>query len=144
LWETSSASSKRWKTKERRISMTKKPHKNLEVWKISMELCRKVYERCVELPLEEKFGLSGQMKRAAVSIPSNIAEGAARNTKKEFIQFLSIAQGSLAELDTQLELCCNYLSLLEYKRTFELFGDIEKISKMITGLKKSLTKSAKS
>ena len=121
-----------------------KPHKNLKVWILSMSLCRRIYKACQELPSNEKYGLASQVKRAAISIPSNIAEGAARSSKKEFVQFLSIAQGSLAELDTQLELCCNYLSLLEYVRTFELFGDVEKISKMITGLKKSITKSAQS
>ena len=84
-----------------------KPHKNLEVWKLSMKLCQDVYQVCKDLPLDEKYGLASQMKRAAISVPSNVAEGAARNSEKEFIQFLSIAQGSLSELDTQLDLSCN-------------------------------------
>jgi four helix bundle protein len=85
-----------------------KPHKRLEVWKLAMEVCRDVYQICDHLPPEEKYGLASQIKRSAISIPNNIAEGAARNTKKEFNQFLTIAQGSLAELDTQLELCSDY------------------------------------
>jgi len=115
-----------------------KPHKGLEVWKLGMELCRDIYELCLRLPDSEKFGLSSQMKRSAVSIPSNIAEGAGRSTKKEFMQFLSIAQGSLAELDTQLELCTDYLGLLEADAVAQPLEKIERISMMITGLKKSL------
>lgn len=120
------------------IMKSDKPHKNLKVWKLSMNLCREIYKACQELPSDEKYGLTSQMKRAAISIPSNIAEGAARSSKKEFAQFLSIAQGSLAELDTQLELCCNYLELIENEKYSGIFDDLEKISKMITGLKKSL------
>ncbi len=115
-----------------------KPHKKLDVWKLAMQICQDVYKICDELPIDEKYGLSSQMKRAAVSIPSNIAEGAARNTPKEFVHFLSIAHGSLSELDTQLELCSNYLKLVEYGNTLHIFKDLEQISKMLTGLKKSL------
>ncbi|MDR4499789.1 MAG: four helix bundle protein [Candidatus Scalindua sp.] len=79
---------------------TEKPHKNLDIWKLSMQVCIDVYKICEELPIDEKYGLASQMKRAVISIPCNIAEGAARNTHKEFIHFLSIAQGSLSELDT--------------------------------------------
>ena len=115
-----------------------KPHKDLDVWKMSMELCRDVYKISKELPDEEKYGLTSQIKRAVISIPSNIAEGAARNSRKEFIQFLSIAQGSLAELETQLVLCCEYLDLISEDKLANIFVNLERISKMITGLKKSL------
>jgi len=69
-----------------------------------MELARQIYQATQSFPPEEKFGLVAQMRRSAVSVPSNIAEGQARNTTGEFIQFLSHAEGSLAELDTQLRL----------------------------------------
>ena len=120
-----------------------KPHKDLDVWKMSMELCRDVYKISKELPDEEKYGLTSQIKRAVISIPSNIAEGAARNSRKEFIQFLSIAQGSLAELETQLVLCCEYLDLISEDKLANIFVNLERISKMITGLKKSLRGSYK-
>jgi four helix bundle protein len=80
-----------------------KPHKKLDVWKLSMNLAVEVYTLTKSLPPEERFNLSSQMRQAAVSVPANIAEGAARNTKKEFANFLHIAQGSLSELDTHLE-----------------------------------------
>lgn len=75
-------------------------HKELEVWKKSMDLVEKVYSFSEEFPNKEVFGLTSQMRRAAVSIPSNIAEGAARKSNKEFIHFLSIGLGSLSELET--------------------------------------------
>ena len=79
-----------------------KPHHNLEVWKRSLNYVTKIYKITANFPADEKFGLVSQMRRAAVSIPSNIAEGAARNSKKEFINFLHIAQGSTAEFETQI------------------------------------------
>ncbi len=77
-------------------------YKDLIVWQKGMELSKCVYKLTRAFPPEEKFGLVSQMRRAAVSIPSNIAEGQARHTTKEFVQFLSHAEGSLAELETQL------------------------------------------
>lgn len=79
--------------------------RDLIVWQKAMELARQVYFLAHRLPTEERYGLSDQMRRAAVSIPSNIAEGQARDSRKEFLNFLSIAKGSNAELGTQLELC---------------------------------------
>ena len=76
-------------------------HKDLDIWKLGIELVQEVYKTTVEFPKEEIYGLTNQMRRAAVSIPSNISEGAARSSKKEFIQFLYVALGSLAELETQ-------------------------------------------
>jgi four helix bundle protein len=85
----------------------KKPHKNLDVWTVSMELARTVYRLTAAYPDQERFGLVSQMRRAAVSVPSNIAEGAARDSDNEFRNFLSIARGSLSELDTQFDLSCD-------------------------------------
>ncbi|MBQ6509030.1 MAG: four helix bundle protein [Flexilinea sp.] len=87
-------------------------YRELRVWKKAIELVTEIYQLCKYLPKEETYGLSDQMKRAAVSIPSNIAEGQARNSEKDFIRFLYIAQGSRAELETQLEICVqlHYLS----------------------------------
>jgi four helix bundle protein len=76
-------------------------HKDLDVWKKSMNLVVLIYDITSKFPSDERFGLTSQMRRAAVSIPSNIAEGAARKGDKEFIQFLMIALGSLSELETQ-------------------------------------------
>jgi len=81
-----------------------KPHKRLKAWQFAMDIAVEVYKASERFPTEERFGLTSQMRRSAVSVPSNVAEGAGRNTKKEFINFLQIAQGSLRELDTQLEL----------------------------------------
>jgi four helix bundle protein len=79
-----------------------KTHKDLDVWKESMNLAKEVYKLTESFPKEEIFGLTSQIRRAAVSIASNIAEGAARNSRKEFIQALHVSLGSLAELETQL------------------------------------------
>lgn len=79
-------------------------HRELLAWQQSVRLAKMVYEATARLPKSEAFGLTQQLRRAAVSIASNIAEGAARQSSKEFAQFLSISLGSLAELDTQLEI----------------------------------------
>ena len=79
-----------------------KSHKELTVWQKSMELAEEIYKITSNFPKNETYGLSSQMQRAAVGIPSNIAEGAKRSHKLEYIQFLSIANGSAAELETQL------------------------------------------
>jgi four helix bundle protein len=87
-----------------------KTHKDLEVWKNSIKLVADVYDITRNFPKEELFGLTAQIRRAAVSVPSNISEGAARNQKKEFIRFLQISMGSLAEVETQI----NISSVLHY------------------------------
>ncbi len=76
-------------------------HKDLEAWKQGIELAKAVYELTANFPASEIYGLVSQMRRSAISIVSNIAEGAARNTDKEFIQFLYVTMGSIAELETQ-------------------------------------------
>src|ERR1700733_10982989 len=81
-----------------------KSFRDLEVWQIGLDLVETVYRCTAEFPKSEIYGLAAQMRRAAVSIPSNIAEGQARSSSKEFLHFLSFSLGSLAELETQLEL----------------------------------------
>lgn len=96
-----------------------KSHKDLTVYKISIDLVVAVYNLTKSFPIEEKFGLTSQVRRAAVSIPSNIAEGAARNSKKEFIRFLYISLGSLAEVETQLEIAGRLKFISENKELEE-------------------------
>ncbi|MCL2101264.1 MAG: four helix bundle protein [Fibromonadales bacterium] len=114
--------------------------KDLNVWKEAMNLAKQVYLETKNFPKEEVYGLTSQIRRAAVSVPSNIAEGNGRKHKKEYINFLSIANGSLMELETQLILSqnINYLS----KENLELLlKQIEIVSRLLNGLRKSLEKS---
>ena len=115
------------------------PHKTLECWKKGIKITKDIYSITGTFPKSEIYGLSSQMRRAAVSIPSNISEGAARNTKTEFIQFLHIAQGSLSELDTQLIIAVE-IGLIEQTIYDSLEKELIHESKLITGLIKSLKK----
>ena len=110
-------------------------HYKLEAWKRARELVLSVYRRTQAFPKEETFGLAAQMRRAAVSIPSNIAEGAARAGEREFAQFLSIARGSLSELETQLLIATD---LGYIKNDDPVFGLVDRVSRLITGLRKSI------
>ncbi len=110
-------------------------HKDLEVWKRSIDLVLEIYNLTKELPKEEKYGLISQIKRSSVSIPSNIAEGAARSSTKEFIRFLDIANGSLSELETQL-IIVNKLGFFQTEELVE--NDLKIIRKMLYRLKESL------
>jgi four helix bundle protein len=116
-----------------------KPHKKLDVWQAAMKATVMIYKLTAKFPDEEKFGLVSQMRRAAVSIPCNIAEGAARQGKKEFKNFVSMAQGSLSELDTQLELAV-ILGYLAAETMQEIDVHLLRIDKMLSGLMRSLTK----
>jgi len=98
-----------------------------------MELVRKVYRATETFPGKENYGLTDQIRRSAISVPSNIAEGAARQTKKEFVNYLHMAQGSLSELDTQLELA-KQLSYLAEEVWRNLDTLMERIDKTISGL----------
>ena len=109
-------------------------HRDLDVWKEGIELVVKVYEIVQNFPKEEKYGLVDQIKRSAISIPSNIAEGAARNSKREFLQFLHISLGSISELETQL-IIANRLGFLNNDEVFSL---IERERSKILGLIKYL------
>ena len=113
-----------------------KPHEKLEAWKFSMELVKAVYQMTATFPAEERYGLSQQMRRAAVSIPSNIAEGAGRNSTKEFLNFIGISRGSLAELETQLQLAVMLGFAAPHHPVFELVGST---GKLLTGLHKKLS-----
>jgi four helix bundle protein len=113
-----------------------KPHKNLKAWQLAMDIVEKIYSITESFPSAEKFGIVSQMRRCAISVPSNIAEGAGRNTKKEFVNFLHISQGSLSEHDTQLELTLR----LEYldKISWELLNNmLTEEDKIISGLIRS-------
>ena len=108
-----------------------KDHKDLEVWKSAIDLVMGIYEATAQFPKEELFGLTAQMRRAAVSIPSNISEGAARQTGKEFVQFLFIALGSASELETQL-IIAEKLHYLQSADT--LLARIASTKKLLNGL----------
>lgn len=115
-----------------------KPHKKLDAWKLAMDLVIEIYGETAKFPNQERYGLIDQIRRAAISIPSNIAEGAARHTRKEFINFLHIAQASLSEVDTQIELASRLRYIDETKQTL-LDGQMERIDKTITGLIRHLS-----
>lgn len=116
---------------------TTRSYKDLVVWQKGIALAKLIYQLTNKFPSEEKFGLVAQMRRAAVSIPSNVAEGQARHTTGEFIQFISHAEGSLAELDTQLILSIE----LRFDRTENTAAAFELISElrcMLNALRRKL------
>lgn len=114
-----------------------RPHHSLDAWKRSIDFVVEVYKMTETFPKEEKFGLTSQIRRASVSIPANIAEGAARRSEKEFLQFLSIAQGSASEVETEI-LIANRLGFLE-KQSYEVLDNsLNDIGRMITGLSNHL------
>lgn len=104
--------------------------KDLIVWQKSMELSKNVYLICQRLPKDELYGLSSQIKRSAVSIPSNIAEGNKRGTTKEYRQFLKIASGSAAELETQL-LLLESIYNVDCQKEISLLNEVQKILTVI-------------
>ncbi|UWX66022.1 four helix bundle protein [Empedobacter stercoris] len=112
-------------------------HKDLDVWKLSIDFVTVIFTITKGFPKEEQFGLTNQIRRAAVSVPSNIAEGAGRKSDKEFLQFLYISLGSVQEIDTQIliSLNLNYLTKSEYEI---LLIKLDQISKMLSGLIKSV------
>ena len=114
-----------------------KSHKDLEVWKRSVELVTSIYAITKNYPQYEIYGLTNQIRRAAVSIPSNIAEGAARKNPKEFIQFLYIALGSSSELETQIIISYN-LNYISKKDSEDILKEISEIRNMTLGLIKHL------
>lgn len=109
--------------------------KDLIVWQRSMELVKEIYLITEKLPKNEQFGLISQMRRCAVSIPSNIAEGKARRTGKDFMNFLHIAHGSVAELFTQLSLVKTLFPGIIVNRSEEL---IEEVERMLVSLRQSI------
>jgi len=116
-----------------------RPHRNLVAWQESIQFVLEIYVLTKSLPNEEKFGLVSQMRRAAVSIAANIAEGAARNTDKEKIRFLFIAQGSSSEMDTFLELC-RLLKFISEEQCQSANKKLGKTDALVAGLRKSIEK----
>ncbi|WP_373940768.1 four helix bundle protein [Polaribacter sejongensis] len=112
-------------------------HKDLDVWKKSMDLVASIYKLTLNIPDSEKFGLISQMRRSVISIPSNIAEGAARKGDKELIQFIHIALGSLSELETQYLIT---LRLGFVKVNVEVEELLVTVKKLLLGFKKYLAK----
>jgi four helix bundle protein len=116
-------------------------HKDLNVWKNGIEMVTEIYKITESFPHTEMYGLTNQIRRCAVSIPSNIAEGAGRFYKKEFIQFLFISLGSLSELETQL-IIANNLNFLHKNAFSEFDNKMKIIRQQLLGLVKSLRKNA--
>jgi four helix bundle protein len=119
--------------------MAMKTHRDLDVWKNSVEFVTQIYKITRLFPKEELYGITNQIRRAAVSIPSNIAEGAARNHEKEFIQFLYIALASGSEVETQLIISKN-LNYINVNQFNDLLSRLTVIQKMLQGLIRSLNK----
>lgn len=115
-------------------------YKDLRVWQRAMDLVAAAYDLCRMLPKEETYAMSDQIRRAAVFIPANIAEGQARKNKKEFVRFLYIAHGSLAELLTQFEICVR-LGYVSQDQVTEAIKISDDIGKMLTNLVKNLQQS---
>jgi four helix bundle protein len=113
----------------------KRKHHDLLAWQQAIKLVEVVYHATQSFPREELYGLTSQIRRSAVSVPSNIAEGAARLSTKEFLHFLVMARGSLSELETQLIIAQNLGYLTDTKKLFEL---LEKVFGLVGGLIKSM------
>lgn len=113
----------------------KRAHHDLKVWQESMALVKMVYQISAKFPVEETYGLKSQIRRAAVSIPSNIAEGAARNGSKEFLQYLNISRGSLSEVETQTIIAKD---LGYIKNSEQILEQIDKVFGLLGGLINSI------
>ena len=113
----------------------KRSHRSLNAWKQAMDLVVGVYTLTARFPQSEQYGLVSQLRRAAVSVPANIAEGAARNGSKEFLHFLGIASGSLSELDTLIDLA-RQLGYVE--NTEDLNAKVDEVSGLVMGLASSI------
>jgi four helix bundle protein len=116
-----------------------KSHKDLDVWKAAIGLAKEIYRVTGDFPKSEIFGMTAQMRRSAVSIASNIAEGAARRSNREFIQFLYVALGSAAEVETQLVIA-REVALCQEPIFKRLDRDLAKIRQMLHGLVRSVAK----
>jgi four helix bundle protein len=112
-----------------------RPHQQLDAWQEAMRLVKMTYLVTQSFPREETYGLSAQMRRAAISVPSNAAEGAARSSKREFGQFLSIARGSLSELETQMLIA---VDLGYLPRDSEIFPCLDRVARLLAGLSRSV------
>jgi four helix bundle protein len=117
--------------------MTVQSYRELEVWQFGMDLAEACYKATRAFPREELFGMTSQIRRAAASIPANIAEGQGRQHTKEFLNHLSIARGSLMELETHL-LLSQRIGLIEQTQVEALLGLADRISRMLSGLRRAL------
>lgn len=115
--------------------MLKLSHKKLNVWKKSILLVKTIYQVTDEFPIEEKFGLTTQIRRASISTASNIAEGAARKTQKEKMRFYEIARSSVVEIDTQIEIAM-VLGILTNSQILDISELLNEIFAMLSGLLK--------
>jgi len=111
--------------------------KDLKIWKVAIELVKKIYVVSSKLPKEEMYGLTSQMRRSAISIPSNVAEGFRRQHNNEFKQFLYISLGSCEELETQM-IIAEELVYIDKSQTTKLFEDLDHICRMTSNLIKTL------
>ena len=118
--------------------MSEKPHRRLIVWQKAMDFVEKIYKVTERFPADERFGLVTQMRRAAISIASNIAEGAARQTPKETIQFFFMSRGSISELDTQLEIASR-LRWIDAEQQCVLADALNELGRLLNGLIASKT-----
>lgn len=112
-------------------------HKDLDIWKMSIDLVKDIYTLTESFPKDEQFGLTSQLRRAAVSVPSNIAEGSARNGNKEFIQFCYISLGSLSEVETQI-IIATELNFIHNRLSSEVLEKVEIIRKKLLNFIKYL------
>ena len=109
-------------------------HRDLVAWQKAMDLAKKIYSLTNALPRQEVYGLTSQLRRAAVSIPSNLAEGAARNGQREFGYFIGTARGSLAEVETQVELAV-FLNYIPHEAAKTVMGSISDLGRILIGLR---------
>ncbi|MCH7626847.1 MAG: four helix bundle protein [Chloroflexi bacterium] len=117
--------------------MTVKGYRDLRVWQIGIDIVEAIYEITREFPTSETYGLASQMQRAAVSVPSNLAEGHTRQHRAEYLQFVSIAHASLAELETQLEIASR-LKYVARDKAQELISSIDSLSRQLQALRTAL------
>lgn len=114
-----------------------KSYRELKVWQLGMDVVVSVYAMTKEYPADERFGLCSQLQRAAVSIPANIAEGQARDSTKDYLRHLSIARGSLAEVETFITLA-RRLKYISEDREQDALSTLDELSRMLRGLQRSL------
>ena len=114
-----------------------RPHQKLDAWSKSDDLVVEVYKATESFPKEERYGLTSQMRRAGISIPANIAEGAGRYSQKEFAHFLSNAQGSASELETEL-IIAHRLGYLSEALFSKLITELQRIGRLVTGLSRRI------
>jgi four helix bundle protein len=117
-------------------------HENLDVWKKAIDFVVEIYKMTETFPADERFGLTSQIRRASVSIPANIAEGAGRESDKDYLRFLSIAQGSTSEVETEL-LIANRLGFLSTTKYEKARASLDEIGRMNAGLANHLRRKTK-